>query len=133
MSTRNLKGALPNYARYFSTNVTTANISAFGAPYFISVSLKTLLPYAMGRRTVLPFHSCSWCNIREMATTDASVSRTHMPSSVGMPSTGASHSSRFMFSKATCASSFHSNFFHLLRIRFCIGYTLSAYPLINSR
>ena len=41
------------------TKVTTANISAFGAPYFISVSLKTLLPYAIGRRTVLPFHSCS--------------------------------------------------------------------------
>ena len=30
-----------------------------------------------------------------MATTDASVSRTYMPVSVGMPSTGASHSSRF--------------------------------------
>ena len=44
LSTRNLKGELPKNARDFSTNVTNANVSAFGAPYFISVSLNTLLP-----------------------------------------------------------------------------------------
>ena len=58
-STRSLNGSLSRYALYFSKKVTTANISAFGAPYFISVSLKTLLPYAIGLKTVFPFHSCS--------------------------------------------------------------------------
>ena len=93
-------------AQYFSTNVTTANNSAFGAPYFISVSLKIILPCAM--RTFLPFHSCSWCSYPEMATTEASVLGTYMPFTVGMPSTGASHSSCFIFLKASWALSFQS-------------------------
>ena len=85
------------------------------------------------RRTVIPFHSCSWCSIPEMATTEASVLRTHLPFSVGLPSTGASNSSRFVFSKAAWAFSFHSSFFPLLRISCCIGYTLPAYTFINSQ
>ena len=44
LSTCNLNGLLPRYFLYFSTKVTIANISAWGAPYFISVSLKALLP-----------------------------------------------------------------------------------------
>ena len=66
--------------------MTTANISALGAPYFISVKLKTSLPYTIGLKTILPFHSCSWCSMPEGAPYFISVKlKTSLPYAIGLP------------------------------------------------
>ena len=74
----------------------------------------------------------------DIATTDAFVPKTNIPFSVGMPRTGASQSSRLMFSNETCASSVQVIFFALISHQllhgvYLISVSFDELPIIVSK
>ena len=93
----------------------------FGPPYSISVLLKGFF-YMQWNREQLSFRSYFLCSIPELATTEASMSRTYMSFSVGMSCTGASQiSTRFVFYQRLLEP-FHSTQFFPFDHFFCIPF-----------